>query len=108
MKFLRRIVLSAGAFALLAGSEVARADQATNPPPDFKEVYDLIRSNLPNESEADLDRAALQGLLAQLHSKVSLLPGKQGTNASSEAPLLTKTVIYDGPVAYLRVGRVDE
>ncbi|MDB6065002.1 MAG: Peptidase [Pedosphaera sp.] len=107
MKFLRRIVLSAGALALLAGFEVARAD-VTNPPPDFKEVYDLIRSNLPNESEADLDRAAVQGLLAQLHSKVSLLPGKHGTNASSEAALLTKTVIYDGPVAYLRVGRVDD
>lgn len=107
MKFLRRIVLSAAAFALLAGSGVARAD-VTNTPPDFKEVFDLIRSNLPGATDADLDRAAVQGLLAQLHSKVALVSGKNGTNASSEAPVLTKSVVYDGPVAYLRVGRVDE
>ena len=50
---------------------MGRADVAS-PPPDFKEVYDLIRSHLAGETEADLDQAAVKGLLT-IHSRVSLV-----------------------------------
>jgi hypothetical protein len=68
----------------------------------------LIRSHLAGESETDLNRAAVQGLLNQLHAKVSLVAGKSETNRPDEGPLLPKTIVYDGSIAYFRVGRVGE
>jgi len=107
MKFLRQLICSTGFLTLLACPPVGRADVA-NPPPDFKEVYDLIRSHLAGETEADLDQAAVKGLLNELHSKVSLVSGPGQDSAAPEGSLLTKSVVYDGPIAYLRVGRVGD
>jgi C-terminal processing protease CtpA/Prc len=107
MKFLRQMILGSGMFALLAHPAGLKAD-VTNAPPNFKEVYDLIRTHLAGETQADLDRAAVQGLLKQLHSKVSLAAAPSETNSQSDAPLLAKSALYDGPIGYLRVGQVDE
>lgn len=38
----------------------------TNALPKFDEVWQLLRANLNGASEADLNRAAVEGLLAQL------------------------------------------
>ncbi|MDB6022954.1 MAG: Peptidase [Pedosphaera sp.] len=108
MKFLRKMILGAAATALLALPMLGRADVNTNSAPDFKEVYDLIRTHLAGETEADLNRDAVQGLLHQLHSKVSLVGSENAPTASTDAPVLAKSSLYDGPVAYLRVGRVGE
>jgi hypothetical protein len=108
MKFLRRLICGAWAVTLLAGPHWAKAD-STNSPADFTEVYDLIRSHLAGKSKEDLDRAAVRGLLSQLHSRVSIVSGNEGgTNVESDAPLLAKSALYEGPVAYFRVGRVGE
>jgi len=80
--------------------------EVTNAPPDFREVYDLIRSHLAGANATDLDQAAVQGLLKQLHSKVSLVSGGTETNSEEDAPLLADAKLYDGAIAYLRVQRV--
>src|SRR5689334_14952976 len=103
MKFLRLLMLVSGMLALLAHPAGLKAD-VTNTPPNFKEVYDLIRTHLAGETQADLDRAAVQGLLKQLHAKVSLTAAPSETNSQPDAPLLAKSALYDGPIAYLRVG----
>ena len=92
--------------ALLAQPGMGRAAEGTNASPDFKEVYDLIRAHLAGESETDLNRDAVQGLLNQLHAKISIVASKTAPGASSQALVLSKSALYDGPVAYLRVGRV--
>lgn len=104
--FLRKAILGAGLAAALAWPAAGRSAEANAP--DFKEVYDLIRSHLAGETEAELDQAAVQGLLAQLHAKVSLLSDGAGTNAAATGPLVAKSALFDGPIAYLRVGRVGE
>src|SRR5713226_1841498 len=103
---LRRMFLGAGLAAALALPAAGRAAEGNAP--DFKEVYDLIRAHLAGESEAELDQAAVQGLLAQRHAKVSLLSDGAGTNAAATGPLVAKSALFDGPIAYLRVGRVGE
>src|SRR5271163_3614946 len=108
MKFLRKMIWGAGIVTLLAYPAMGRADVTTNAMPDFKEVYDLVRSHLAGESESDLNHAAVKGLLDQLHSKVWMDTGKAETNTASGGPLLAKSLLYDGPIAYLRVGRVGE
>jgi len=107
MKVLRQVICSTGLLTLLACPPMGRADVAS-PSPDFKEVYDLIRSHLAGETEADLDQAAVKGLLNELHSRVSLVSGAGQDSAASEGSLLTKSVVYDGPIACLRVGRVGD
>ena len=82
----------------------AEAQQST---PDFKEVYDLIRAHLPDTSDTDLNRAAVQGLLSSLGGKVSLT-GDSDNAAATDALLVNKTSLFDGPVAYVRVTRVAE
>lgn len=110
MKFLRQLILGAGVLAFIALPVASRADVASNAVPDFQEVYDLISKHLAGESETQLNRDAVQGLLQQLHNKVTLVPrpGATGAPAASNAPVLTKSSLYDGPVAYLRVGHVGE
>jgi hypothetical protein len=96
-----------GMLALMAIPAGVKAD-VTNNTPDFKEVYDLIRSHLAGETSSALDQAAVRGLLNQLHSKVSLVNDSSDTNSNSPDSLVVKSVTYDGPVGYVRIGHVGE
>jgi hypothetical protein len=102
----RQLILGAIAVALIAHPGPSRAE-VTNNPPDFREVYDLIQSHLEGATEANLNRAAVQGLIAQLRPKVALVSSSNEPIAPSEGPLLVKSLLYDGPIAYLRVARVE-
>src|SRR5712692_7570858 len=94
-----------GLLVTFALTTVSRAD-APAEPPDFKEVYDLIRAHVADLSQPQLDRAAVQALVAALAPKVTLVGDDNQMNAASNAPPLGKTSVYDGEIAYLRVGRV--
>lgn len=109
MKHLKQTVRNSAVAALLLLSNATRAE-VTNAPPEFKEVYELIRTHLAGQSVEELNQAAVQGLLDQLHGKVSIVAGKSDEGAdvsASDAPLV-QSALYDGPVACLRVGRVAE
>jgi hypothetical protein len=107
MKLIQWMICGAGmATALLL--PVAGRAEGTNSAPDFKEVYDLVRSHLAGESESDLNRAAVQGLLNQLHAKVSLVSGKSETNRPDEGPVLAKTIVYDNSILRLCIARVGD
>jgi len=83
-----------------------RAD-ATNPAPDFKEVYELLRANLPGATDANLNRAAVAGLVSQYPGKVELVSGAiEGTVGASGEKALSQAAIIENNVAYLRVSRV--
>lgn len=106
-KLLRAIV----AGVLLAGLALAQvacaADPRANNGPTFQEVYDLLRANAPSVSEADLNRAAVQGILKRYASLATLVTNASGAEAGTDTPLVSKTTIFDGAYGYLRVGRVD-
>ena len=91
---------------LLAGltAQVGVARQAPNP----QEVYELIRTNLAGLTDAQLQTAAVEGLVKALQPRVWLVGGGTDTNAAPAPPVLSKTSVFDGPVAYLRIGRVGE
>src|SRR5438128_76725 len=74
-----------------------------NDPPELKEVLELLRANLAGANEADLNRAAVQGLLAQLGPKVSLVgePGSESTNT-----VRVNSTVYDQAYAYIRLGQI--
>jgi carboxyl-terminal processing protease len=77
-------------------------------PPKFDEVYQLLRSNLDGVSQADLDRAAVKGLLEQLPGQ-AMLVGETSNNAaaSSAADTLSKAALFDDSYAYFRISSVE-
>jgi hypothetical protein len=105
MMRLRIVSLFAGLATTLAGpfSSLAQDDG-----PDFKEVYDLVRDHLPGLSTGELNRAAVQGLVSALAPKVSLLTNGSSAGVSTEGRTLIKSNLFEGDIAYLRVGRVAE
>jgi hypothetical protein len=79
---------------------------ATNRAPDFKEVYDLLRTNLTGATDDNLNRAAIAGLLSRFPGKVSLVGvAADGSAIPSSGMVLSKSIIENN-VAYLRIGRV--
>jgi Peptidase family S41 len=97
----------AGFMAVLGGGACLEAEPAQEPP-GFKEVYELVRSNLAGVSDAQLNRAAVQGLIAALGPKVSLVTNVPSSAPASTAPLVGKPNLFDREIAYLRIGRVEE
>ena len=71
----------------------------------FKELSELLRTNLAGITEAELDRAAVQGLLTQLQPKISLLKDGIASAASSNAAPAIVTSLFDGSFGSVRVGR---
>lgn len=86
----------------LQGGFAAQAPAA----PDFNEVYQLLKQHLANTSDAELNRAAVEGLLSKLGSRVVMVdPAKE--EASSSEPFITRTNTFDGDTLYLRFSRID-
>lgn len=76
--------------------------------PSFAEVYGLVRSNLVGMVEADLNRAAVEGLLEQLRPRVALVTDvdapKPGTTPETGA---AGTRLFDRSLAYFRLPRLE-
>jgi hypothetical protein len=99
-------LFAAALLVLPTGAPRLRA-AATNEPPNFQEVYDLVRAHLPDTSDAELNRAAVEGLLTGLRGKVRIV-GSEAMPLSTNAPLVIKSSVLDDGVAFVRVGRVGE
>lgn len=93
--------------ALLAAGGLARAG-TTNSAPDFKQVYELLRANLPGVTDAGLNAAAVRGLLSQLHGRATLVGGRGETTVATGKMALIKSAVLESNVAYLHVSQVGD
>ncbi|MGO8929083.1 MAG: S41 family peptidase [Limisphaerales bacterium] len=96
---------------VLAGGEAGlraqtKAEEAQGP--DFKEVYDLIRTHLAGMSEGQLNQAAVSALVSGLAPRVSLVTNVVAASAAGETPLVIKSSVFEGDILYVRVGRVGD
>src|SRR6476646_9391854 len=94
-----------GLLAIFSVTTVSRAD-APAEPPDFKEVYDLIRAHVAGLSQPQLDRAAVQALVTALAPKVTLVDEDNQMKGASNTTPLSKISVYDGEIGYLRAGHI--
>jgi hypothetical protein len=92
--------------ALLVGQWGASA-QSTNAAPDFKEVYDLVRAHARMSGE-ELDRAAVNGFLAELRPNVSLVTNGAPAPVNEEGPAVSRASLFDSDIAYVRIRRVED
>ena len=77
------------------------------PTPDFKEVYDLLRTNLGGVDEKTLNHAAVQGLLSQLDGRAVLVGNESESPGSTNGPSVTSS-IYERSYGYLRINRLGQ
>ena len=99
---LGRCILTGALFA--GGGIVARAAAPEAPP--FKEVYELIRTNAGGLREAELNGAAVNGLLAKLGSRAWIIdPSKSSATETNVAPV-SSTALLDDYYGYIRIADV--
>lgn len=87
----------------------ASASHAAEPqggPTQLEQVYNLLRTNLQGADTANLDQAAVKGLLNQYHARATLVREGTPDGASAVAAPLGKTTVFDDSYAYFRVMRV--
>jgi len=104
-RLLNVLVLVLGGWLATCGS--LRAAEATAAP-DFQQVYDLLRANLAGMSDAELNSAAVKGLLTRLHGRASIVGGPAETTGSQGGTELVKAAVLESNLAYLRVGQVGD
>ena len=90
--------------ALLLGA--LNAPAATNALPDFKEVYEAIRAHVAGVDDAELNRAAVAGLLKELGPKASLVARPEDSSATGVTQLVSKVLVFEDSIAYLRIARM--
>jgi hypothetical protein len=95
------------AFTQLAGLRAQPKAEGAGPP-DFKEVYDSVRAHAVGLTGEELNRAAVQGLLSELAPRVMLLTNGAASKRSTDVPLVSKSSLMEGEIAYLRVERVGQ
>jgi hypothetical protein len=100
-----RIGLAFFAAAFLAATSICAA--ATNDAPDFNEVLGLVRTHLAGATDADLNRVAVDGLLAALRGKVSIVSGESSA-VRTNVVTLARSGLLENDVAYLRVVGFEE
>jgi hypothetical protein len=100
------ITLNAGLAAALLVTRLAVAE-GSGEAPKFQEVLGLISANLAGVTEPDLNREAVQALVAAFSPRVMLFQ-KAATNAEGVVGLVSKSTRFEGPIGYIQVGSVAE
>jgi hypothetical protein len=104
-RFLKLFSLTSA--GLLMTVALAQAE-ATAPAPDFNQVYELLRANAPGLTTAELNSAAVNGLLDQLRGRATLVGGPEETAIPKSRAELLKSAVLESNVAYLHVGKVGD
>jgi hypothetical protein len=89
--------------AFLLAPTLARTQ--TNDLPHFQEVLRLLRANLPDVTDDDLNRAAVQGLLDHFRPRVLVVTNEPVVTPTT-APAVSHSVVYEHAFGYLRLQRV--
>lgn len=78
-------------------------------PAQFRELYELLRANLTGASEADLNRAAVEGLIEQLGPKVALINGQTSiSDGETNGHVASRASVFESAYGYLRLGQFDQ
>lgn len=72
---------------------------------DFKEVYELLQSQLSDLQAKELDTAAARGLIQQLQPRVRLLPEDTEGAAEAAGQETLTTRVFDQGYGYVRIDR---
>ncbi|MEY4388038.1 MAG: hypothetical protein RLY20_3321 [Verrucomicrobiota bacterium] len=100
MKTILRLSVACAAGVLLGASDIRGAE----PTADFKEVLQIVRERLAGATDESVNRAALEGLVAALKGRVTIVTNVVGV-ATNKAPLVSRQNVFDDGIGYVRVDR---
>ena len=92
------------AFVLSPG---VSAEESSGSFPSLPEIVTAIRENLPSISQADLDRAALQGILTEFQTQVDLAGSLSPSEAEPTEESLALTRYYENAAGYVAVPTIE-
>jgi Peptidase family S41 len=73
---------------------------------EFKEVFELLRTNVAGLSETELNRVAVDGLLAKVNARAWLVdPAKVSATEADVAPVSSKA-LFDENYGYIRIAKI--
>ena len=75
---------------------------------DLQSAVSLLKSNFTNPeaiTDAELNRATLEGLLARMPGGLMLLPSKESVLSEATIPFYSE--LFEGHIGYLRLGALD-
>jgi hypothetical protein len=106
---MKSIFLSAVAFgAIFVAAAVHSPAAETNEVPRFQEIYDLLRKNLAEATDTELNRAAVEGLIYKLHPYAAIInPKENAPPPAKPTAVISHTTTYDDHYGYLRVHEVN-
>lgn len=101
---LRKVAqVSAAAIWIVSCAAISSLAEENSPTaPDFHQVFELIKQNLPDTAEGELNRAATEGFIGKLYPRVTLV--RLGEKPELASPGLTRSNVFDSSVLYLRIG----
>ena len=100
---MKRLVLLAGLLVLSSGGKIFAATANT---PQFREVFEIVRTNLGGMKPDAVERAALKALLTQLDGQVVIEDQPATVATSPTGPVVSKSVVFDEAYGYVRVSHV--
>lgn len=90
---------------LLGALTLARPVRGAEPL-EFKEVFDLIRTNAVGMNEAELNRAAVDGLLAKVNARAWLVDPARSSAADANAAPISSSALFDENYGYIRIAHL--
>jgi len=106
MNMISRFIAIVVAGVVLSIPALAVSD--SNATPDFSEVRSVLAEHLAGTSDAELDRAAVEGLLSELKGKVTLVTNSNASATNDAVPLLVSAQrIFDKDIGYVRINNVE-
>lgn len=101
--FLNAIAL--GAILIASGANLPATE--TNEAPRFQEVYDLLRKNLAEAKDTDLNRAAVEGLIDKLRPYAAIVnPKENASQLTKPTAVISQITTFDDHYGYLRIQEV--
>ena len=102
--------ISKSAFPSPSPSAAASTEQMINSlgENDLQAAISLLKNNFTNPeaiTEAELNRATLEGLLARMPGGLMLFPAKENTPTEASVPFYSE--VFEGHIGYLRLGALD-
>ena len=73
---------------------------------EFKEVFDLIRANAAGVSETELNRAAVDGLLAKVSARAWLVDATKSSATDVNTAPVSSSALFDESYGYIRVAHL--
>jgi C-terminal processing protease CtpA/Prc len=73
---------------------------------EFKEVYDLIRGHAAGVTESELNRAAMEGLLAKMNAKAWVIDSSKASAPDTNAAPVASSALFDENYGYIRIARI--